>query len=260
MAAKQATTKPRGAAAQEGFEATCPTCGMTADVGPEVEHVRCKGCGTVIRLVDHPVAREGTDGPAPAADRVGLGLAIGLVGPILVCLAFVQGHGFMDQPEPDTGSAGFWYLATVLLAAAAAYSMWPLLRPRTGAYAPWGLLSLVPVLWFAIIWGTSYADEDLGQGLVFAFYALPLIIAYYVAMLITLAVQASRGKSAAAMPAVLVGGVGACAGIGLAAAYLLLTLQSQADAARQAHQDAPAWGVLLVGSVLLAMAALRRRR
>lgn len=268
MAESQAPARPKATPKAtpppRGFEATCPTCGMTADVGAEAEHVRCRRCGTVIRLVDHAVPPAPPAAPAAApvtaggrrvaAANPGGALAVGLAGPLVVLLLFGIGHAALDQPSPDQGGAGVALLLTVLAAAGAVLAQGPLLG--SGQALPralWGLLPAVPALWLGVAAGTAYDDG----GLAWAFFGLPILLAYLVAVGVTAALQA-RSAEGGGSAAVLIAGAGLCLGFGLAAAYLLMTLDQQAQAAREAH-EAPAWGFLLVAGTMLGLAAWRRR-
>lgn len=256
-----ATRTPEADQAAETFEATCPTCGMTADVPGDLDQVRCRRCGTAIRLVDHevppaqPVLRP-LPQPEPLTSAVrqpALALVVGLLAPVLVGFAFGVAHTALDRPEPDTGTAGLWFMACLVLAAAAVYSQWPLLGPPVGTRAPWGILIGIPAFILILMAGQSYDDD----GMAWVILGLPVLLVYVVALGITAAVMANRRDGAGAA-AVLVTGVGVCMAFGVAAAYMLMTLDQQAAEAREAH-EAPAWGLVLAIGVLLGMAAHRRR-
>lgn len=262
MAAKPATTArrrlPRQAAPEPtpaAFEATCPRCGTTAEVPAGVATLRCPTCGQVAEMVDGAPGQAKPVKEAPAeADRTSLALAVGLLGPVLVASAFVTAHSAIDQPEPDTGTGGLWFLITLLLVAMVVFLQFRLLRPHAGR-AAWGLFATVPAFAIAMIAGTGYDDGGLGLGGVLATVAL---VAYLVVVgIVALAAgDEGRGKS---VTAVLVGGAGICAGIGLAALFLLMTLQEQAEEAREAYES-PTLQAVAVLVVLLATAAWRRRR
>lgn len=261
------------AKAPETFEATCPTCGMTGDVGPDALEVRCARCGTVVRLTDttvppgtpvpaaSPVA--GMRPPAPSAakqaevivppNRIGLALAVGLAGPLLVGIAFGAANDALDEPFPDTGYVATWLMATVVLGGAAAFALWPAMGDKAMPRGLWALFSAVPMFILALAAGQAYDDD----GVAWLIFGLPVLVIYLLAVGITAAVVGNRGGGAGAA-AVLIPGVGLCVGLAAAAAFFLMTLEQQAADAREAH-EAPAWGMLLVVGVLLAMAAHRRR-
>lgn len=201
----------------------------------------------------------GANDGGPSSNQAAVGIPLGFVAPLLVAACFFAGHEAIDHLEPQTSTAGFWYLVTALLAAVVVYSMWPLLAPRVGAFAPWGLFAFFPAAFLAGGYGTSYADW--ADEIAFVFFVVPVVAAYYLAMLIVLIVQAARGRVGAAMGPILVGGAGLSAGFGIVAVYLLATLQQQAEEARRAHQESPGLEVVVVLAILGATAlALRRKR
>lgn len=263
--AKPRTANPKPAQpAAAAFEATCPNCGMTADVAGDVEAVRCRGCGTIVQLVDDDLpanAPAPEAAPAPSPPRPvqvianpGLAIAVGLAGPFLVLVAYATAHAAIDQSEPQTGPAGIWYLITLLMAGGAAFALWPALgTDRVFPGALWALLPAVPMFVVAQAAGTAYDDD----GFAWAVLGVPFFAAYLLTMGIIAGVLASR-KDGSAAGAVMVGGVGLCLGLGVSAALMLMTLEEQAAEAREAH-EAPAWGFLLVVGVLLTLAARRRR-
>lgn len=251
------------------YEATCPTCGMTADVAANIEQVRCKGCGTIVHLVDHavpvaaaapaltaPLPQVVAAEPAVDPSRVGMATAIGVLGPLVVGFAFGIAHDAIDQPDPDTGTAGFFYLAAALLGLAAAIvGIRFCLRPgRRLAPSLLTLLSAVPTFVVAMVAGQAYDDN----GGAWAVLGLPLLGVYVIGVGIAAAVLANRHDGSWART-LLVGGVGIAIGLAVAALLMLMTLQDQAADARRAHET-PAWGFFLVVGVLLVTAAARRRR
>lgn len=243
---------------------------MTGDVGADALEVRCVSCGTVVRLTDQPVAAAAPGAapmaalstPAPAQapahvlvppNRVALALAVGLAGPLLIGLAFGTAHDALDEPEPFTGTAGTWFLVTVVLGAGAVFALWPAMGGQPLPHALWGLLAAVPMFFLTMVAGQAYDDD----GFAWVILGLPLLGVYLLTVGITAAVVGNRGGGAGAA-AVLVPGVGLCFALALGAIYFLLTLEQQATDARTAH-EAPAWGLILTLGTLLALAARQRR-
>lgn len=239
----------------------CPACGMAATVPHGTRRARCGACGTVVEVAQ-PVGAFGlAAGGATelAPDRVVAGLAIGLCAPLVVGVAFFLAHAAIDQADPDTGTATAWALAAVLFGAVSAASPW-LVAGRAARDAWWGLLTLVPAFWLASTLATSYGPADsFFAGLFLFVFVLPLVGASYLGLLIVLVVQASRDRLAAAVPGVLAAGAGGAAGIGLAAAWYLVTLQQQVASSREAH-EAPGLGLIAAVVVLVALALAQRRR
>jgi hypothetical protein len=245
--------KPVPGPASAVFEATCPRCGTTAEAPSGATAMRCPRCGQVVEMVDEPLGRlPGNEAGSEAAGNW-MAFAVGLLGPVLVAGAFVTAHTAIDRPDPDTGTGGLWFLVTLLLVAAVVFLQFRLLHRHAGR-AAWGLFATVPAFFVAMITGTGYDDGGLGLGGALALWAF---VAYLVVVGILALAAGDDGRTRSAQ-VLLVGGAGTCAGIGLAALFLLTTLEDQAENAREAYET-PAWGFLLVVGVLL-VGALRRRR
>jgi DNA-directed RNA polymerase subunit RPC12/RpoP len=255
-------------AAVEEFEATCPSCGMTADVGAATQQVRCKSCGSVILLVDHPVSTWPFQSP-PAPAPMGSEMAwpwpasfLALGGGFLLVAPLMAYNFAIDHSEPQAGLAAMWLVVTLLGFAALAFQVRRLLRDDRS----WmgillsgiviGLLGIAPAYVIAADYGKEGGAflAGIGPFVAFLYLYLPSLVIAGVAAGIS-AIW-SRRTSGAILAAY---GLGVAVGIALVAAYMLMTISAQAEEAREAN-EAPAWGFLLAISVLLGMAASRHRR
>lgn len=267
MAKKAAKARgPKRTAAVE-FEATCPTCGMTADVGAATQQVRCKNCGSVILLVDHAVStspHQSSPASAPArsepawpwpASFLALGGGFLLVAPLMAYNLAI------DHSEPQTGLAAMWLVVTLLGFAALAFQVRRLLSDDgswmgvllSGIVV--GLVGIAPAYVIAADYGKEGGAflAGIGPFVAFLYLYLPSLVIAGVAAGIA-AIWSKRVPGAILATY----GVGVAVGIALVAAYMLMTLSVQAEEAREAN-EAPAWGFLAMAAVLLLGAAGRRR-
>jgi MYXO-CTERM domain-containing protein len=185
--------------------------------------------------------------------------AAGIIGGVFLPLLTVNAHGDIDQlpGKQDLDHARLMLTLQVGVAMAAA-ALAAFAAPRARAMTVgMAALGAVPLAVFAVSAFRDYGRFLSGVGMIWVYFVLGG--AAGIAAIVLTAVGAGTLK-----PQLLGAAVGIVSGWaiawGLAAGWLLLNLQGEADKAAAANQDSPAITVAALAAVLLLGAAARRRR